>query len=116
MTITALLTGRGNSSLKNKNILPVLGKPILWYPCSEAKKCNSINHYFVSSDDNKILNLAAKLGFAKIKRPKRLSKKNSLHKDVLLHSLNFLKKNKINTKIIMYLETLLNISCLFFTN
>ena len=45
MTVTALLTGKGNSTLKNKNILPVFGKPILWYPCSEAKKCKSIDNF-----------------------------------------------------------------------
>ena len=30
MKIVALLTGRGNNTLKDKNVLPVLGKPLLY--------------------------------------------------------------------------------------
>ena len=30
MKIAALLTGRGNNTLKDKNVLPVLGKPLLY--------------------------------------------------------------------------------------
>jgi CMP-N,N'-diacetyllegionaminic acid synthase len=38
MQIAALLTGRGNNTLKDKNILPVFGKPLLYYPCQAARK------------------------------------------------------------------------------
>ena len=37
MKVVALLTGRGNNTLKNKNILPVLGKPLLYYPAVAAR-------------------------------------------------------------------------------
>lgn len=30
MKVVALLTGRGNNTLKDKNVLPVLGKPLLY--------------------------------------------------------------------------------------
>ena len=70
MRITALLTGRGGSSLKDKNVIKILGKPVLAYPCEESKKVKKIDNYFVSSDDKKILNTAYKYGFEKIKRPK----------------------------------------------
>ena len=45
MKIVALLTGKGNSALKNKNITKVKKKPILAYPCIEAKKVKSINAF-----------------------------------------------------------------------
>ena len=32
MRVTALLTGRGNNTLKDKNILDCLGHPVLYYP------------------------------------------------------------------------------------
>ena len=42
--IIALLTGRGNNTLRDKNILKVLNKPCLAYPCIAAKKViNGIN-------------------------------------------------------------------------
>lgn len=91
--ITAILTGKGGSKLKDKNVLNIFGKPLLSYPCIAAKKVKIIDNYFVSSENKKILNIAKKYGYRKILRPSKLSKKNSLHRDVLLHALNFLRKN-----------------------
>ena len=62
MKIVALLTGRGNNTLKNKNILPVLGKPLLYYPAMAARKCHLISDFYVSSDDPKILGAASLCG------------------------------------------------------
>ena len=53
MNIVALLTGRGNNTLKDKNVLPVLGKPLLYYPAKAAMSVPSIKHFYVSSDDHK---------------------------------------------------------------
>ena len=44
------------------------------------------------SENKKILDTANSYGFEKIVRPKKLSKKNSLHRDVLVHALNFLNQ------------------------
>ena len=46
MKIAALLTGRGNNTLKDKNVLPVLGKPLLYYPAMAAKTCNLITDFY----------------------------------------------------------------------
>ena len=104
MNIIAVLTGRGNSSFKNKNILKIHGIPCMEYPCREAKKVKRINHFFTSSDDNKILKIGKKLGFKPIIRPKKLSNSNSKHLDVLRHFLKFLnKKENIYPDIIIVL-------------
>tara|TARA_Y100000768_G_scaffold380847_1_gene358602 strand:+ start:226 stop:918 length:693 start_codon:yes stop_codon:yes gene_type:complete len=103
MQITALLTGRGGSSLKDKNVIKILKKPVLAYPCEESKKVKKIDNYFVSSDDEKILNTAFSYGFQKIKRPKHLSKANSKHYDVLKHSLKELRKRDLNPDILVVL-------------
>ena len=97
--IAAILTGKGGSKLKNKNVLKVNNIPLLGYACREAKKVNLIENFFVSSENNKILKQANKFGFITIRRPRSLSKKNSLHGDVLLHALNHLKQKKIYQKL-----------------
>ena len=43
MKVTALLTGRGNNTLKDKNILDVLGHPVLYYPAHAARMAKSID-------------------------------------------------------------------------
>lgn len=51
MKTIALLTGRGNNTLQDKNILDVLGHPVLYYPAHAARKCSLIDDWYCSSDD-----------------------------------------------------------------
>ena len=55
MKIIALLTGKGGSTLKDKNIVLINSIPLLGYPCKEAKKVKSIQKFYVSSENKKIL-------------------------------------------------------------
>ena len=103
MKIFALLTGKGGSSLKNKNLIKIKKKRILDYPCEAAKKVKSISHFYVSSENIKILNAASENGFKKILRPKKYSQKNSQHIDVLKHSTEFFIKQKLYPDIIIVL-------------
>lgn len=91
MKIVALLTGRGNNTLKDKNILPVLGKPLLYYPAMAAKSCKLITDFYVSSDDEKILKAAEDCGYKRIKRPKELALPTAQHLDAILHALSVMK-------------------------
>lgn len=103
MEILALLTARGNNTLRDKNILKINQSPVLSYPCKEAKKVKEIKNFFVSSEDTKILNIAAKYGFKKILRPKKLAKANSQHIDTLIHAIKHLKNKNIKPDIILVL-------------
>jgi len=103
LKIVALLTGKGGSQLKNKNLLKINNKKILEYPCFEAKKIKSINEFYVSSEDDLILKAAKKLDFKEIKRPKKLSQNNSKHIDVLKHSIKYLNKKNIYPDILVVL-------------
>ena len=103
MKIAAIITGKGSSSLKNKNILKINNKPVLAYPCLEAKKVKVINKFYVSSEDKKILSLCHKYGYKKIMRPKFLALANTRHSHVLKHALNFIIKDKFKPEIIVVL-------------
>lgn len=103
MKIAALLTGKKNSSLKNKNIIKINNKPVCFYPSIEAKKSKLIDSFYVSSDSNKILEICYKLGYTKIKRPKKLSTANAKHVDVIMHALKIMKINKSLPDILVVL-------------
>ena len=103
MKIAAIITGKGSSSLKNKNMLKINNRPVLSYPCVEAKKVKEINKFYVSSEDKKILNLCHKYGYKKILRPKFLALANTRHSQVLKHALNFIIKDKFKPEIIVVL-------------
>lgn len=93
MNIVALLTGRGNNTLKDKNVLPVNGKPLLYYPATAAKNVQEVNYLYVSSDDEKILNAASEVGYKKILRPKELATPTAKHIDVIYHGLKVMKED-----------------------
>lgn len=102
-TIVALLTGRGNSTLLNKNILPVLGKPLLYYPAMASKSVDLITDFYASSNDVKILKAAENCGFKPIARPEEYSTPTSQHKDVILHALSVMNKEGVYPDIIVVL-------------
>lgn len=92
MNVYALLTGRGNNTLKDKNILELLGHPVLYYPAKAASNSKIINKMFCSSDDEKILFEAEKLNHKPIVRPAELALPTSQHIDCIFHALNNIKE------------------------
>ena len=103
MQITALLTGRGNNTMKDKNVRLINGKPLLYYGASAAKKSKYITDFFCSSDDDKILNAAESCGYIPIKRPWEYAQPNSQHVDAIKHALSVMEQ-KYNLKTISDLK------------
>lgn len=103
MKIVALLTGRGNNTMKDKNVRTVLGKPLLYYPAMAAKACSLITDFYVSSDCNKILNAAEECGYKKIVRPVELALPTAQHVDAITHALGVMKNDGIEPDILVVL-------------
>lgn len=103
MKVTALLTGRGNNTLKDKNLLEVCQKPVLYYPAKAAALSRKINDYYCSSDDKRILDEAEALGYKRILRPKELGTPTAQHADVIRHALDEIKGAEIIPDILVVL-------------
>lgn len=103
MEIVALLTGRGNNTLKDKNILDVLGHPVLYYPAIAGKNAETVGLKYCSSDDSKILDAAEAYGYAKIVRPAELALPTSQHIECIMHALQEMKKEGVNPDILVVL-------------
>ena len=95
--ILAIIPAKKNSKrLKNKNIKLLNGKPLFLWSVINAKKSKYIDKIIVSSDSKNIVKLALLNGVdAPFLRPKYLSTSNSLTEDVILHTINYLKKKKL---------------------
>jgi CMP-N,N'-diacetyllegionaminic acid synthase len=106
MNIVAIIPARsGSKGLKNKNIYPVLKKPLITWTFKQAKKSKLIKNIFVSSDDISIMNLSKKNNIEVISRPKKLCKDNSSSESALVHSLNVIKKKyKIIPDLVVFLQ------------
>lgn len=94
MKVAALLTGRGNNTLQDKNVLDILGHPVLYYPAHAARNAKNIDAWYCSSDDEKILAAAEQEGYRRILRPAELASPSSQHIDSVLHALKTIEKEQ----------------------
>lgn len=92
MKTIALLTGRGNNTLRDKNVLDVLGHPVLYYPAHAGRKAKTIDDWYCSSDDEKILKAAEEEGYKRIVRPIELAAPTAQHVDTIMHALGVMQK------------------------
>tara|TARA_B100001057_G_scaffold424599_1_gene447460 strand:- start:49 stop:786 length:738 start_codon:yes stop_codon:yes gene_type:complete len=94
--ICAIIPARsGSKTVKDKNIIKVLGHPLLAYSISIAKKSNLIDKVIFTSDSNKYLRIASKYKPDILhKRSKKNSSDKSTDLDFLKEIMNFLNKNE----------------------
>jgi CMP-N,N'-diacetyllegionaminic acid synthase len=100
----ALLTGRGGSiSLPDKNILPIMGRPMMAYPAIMAKQAKLIDEVYLSTDGESLKKVGRELGLKIIDRPPELALPTSQHRDAIVHALDWLSERGIHPEIIVIL-------------
>jgi len=106
MKIIAIIPARsGSKGLKNKNIYPILNKPLVEWTFEQAKKSKLINSIFVSTNDNSVMNLASNNEINIIKRPKSLCYDDSTSESALVHALEIIQsKHNICPDIVVFLQ------------
>jgi GTP:adenosylcobinamide-phosphate guanylyltransferase len=84
--IPALLIGRGGSrGVPGKNVMKILGRPLMAYPILAAKHSSHITHVFLSTDDARIRAVGRAHGAELIDRPAQLATDQALVEDVVVH-------------------------------
>ena len=94
-TILGLIPARGGSKgLPGKNIIPLLGKPLIAWTIEQALASKYLDRVVVSTDDKEIAEISKKYG-AEVPfiRPKELATDEAKGIDVVLHTINCLKEN-----------------------
>jgi N-acylneuraminate cytidylyltransferase len=99
--VIAIILARGGSKgIPNKNIINFCGKPLLTWTIEQARNAKNISSVWVSSDSNKILEIAKKSGANTILRPESISTDISTGESGLLHALDEIeKREKIDTVV-----------------
>jgi CMP-N-acetylneuraminic acid synthetase len=85
--LAVIIARAGSAGLKNKHLLPLLGKPVIHYTFEHARAARSINRAVVSTDCADVRKLAERNFFETIARPSDLATAEASVQDVLLHSL-----------------------------
>jgi CMP-N,N'-diacetyllegionaminic acid synthase len=94
--ILALIPARGGSkSVPGKNIMPLVGRPLIAYSILHAMKSRLINRVVVSTDDSTISQVAKEWGAeVPFMRPEQYAQDSSPDIDVFRHALSWLKENE----------------------
>ncbi len=95
-----IITARGGSKgIKDKNIVPLNGRPLIHYSIDAAKGCDCIDDLVLSTDSQKIADIAERAGLScEGLRPDYLSTDAAKSADVLKYEIE-LYQNKTNQKI-----------------
>lgn len=84
--VCALLIGRkGSVGFPEKNLFPVLGRPMAQYPLMAARQATTVDELFVSTDSEGIMEIAEQMGATLIERPPELATREALGEDVFVH-------------------------------
>ena len=99
MKLCSICARGGSKGLENKNIKPLLGKPLICHTIEQAIESKEFNAIAVSSDSDEILNIAAKYNHIHlIKRPDELASDTAGKVPAILHALTVME-NKLSCDI-----------------
>lgn len=86
-----LITARGGSKgLPRKNILPLDGKPLIYWTIKAAQDSTYIDAVFVSTEDSEIAKISIECGALVIDRPLELAQDTSSSEPVIAHAITSL--------------------------
>lgn len=96
MDILGIIPARGGSKgIPGKNIKVIAGKPLIAWTIEAAKKSKLLTRVIVSTDDDKIADVAKKYGAeVPFLRPVNLAEDLSTDVEFLIHALDWLKSNE----------------------
>ena len=91
--IAALLLGReGSAGFPGKNVFPVLGRPLMAYPLLAARHAKLVDEVYVSTDSERIKQIAREHGTSIIERPPELATKQALGEDAYAHGFRHIRE------------------------
>ena len=95
----------GSKRLKNKNILPLLRKPLIAYTIEAALKAKKLDRVFVSTDGEEIARVARRWGVEVVKRPAELASDTSPIDESLRHVVDHLLETEgYQTDIVVIMQ------------
>ena len=104
-SILAIVPARGGSKgIPGKNIIDVCGKPLLAYSIEAASKCPLVDEVIVSSDDQRILEVARAFGARDLLRPPEMATDGATSDLVIFHCLEVLEKEGKHFDHILFLQ------------
>ena len=91
--IAALLLGRkGSIGFPGKNLYPLFSKPLTYYPMKAALDSVNVDKVYLSTDDERLMEVAKENSVEIIVRPSELCTKEALGEHAFVHGYNEIKE------------------------
>lgn len=104
-TLFIILARGGSKGLPKKNILELLGRPLIGYSIECGLNSKFCTDLIVSTDNEEILSIAKSLGAqTPFLRPKSLSNDTAKSADAIIHAINYQKERGKEYDLIVLLE------------
>jgi len=94
----------GSKSVKDKNIKPLNGRPLIAWSIKAGKACKSIDKLVVSTDNKKYAQLAEFYGAEIIDRPKSIAEDETPMIKVLQHAVKEIEKQGEKVEVVVLLD------------
>lgn len=105
MTVFCIIPARGGSkSIPGKNIIPFRGKALIEHSIAYARAARQVNRVFVSTDDDRIAQIAAAAGADIISRPAEIAGDTATTESAISHALGIWKDQDLAPDIIVLLQ------------
>ncbi len=102
MKVNAIILARGGSKgIPEKNIIDFCGKPLLAWTIEHCLAAKLVAGVWVSSDDQRILEVAKSYGAGCIKRPEGISGDHASSESGWLHAVEYLEKSNIGADVFL---------------
>jgi len=99
--ICIILARGGSKGIKNKNLININNKPLLYWTIKSAKECSLLDSIWVSSDSKKILTFARQNKVKTIFRPKKYASDNSTSESAWRHAILSIQKKGYKFKNVL---------------
>ena len=86
-TLAVILARAGSVGLRDKHLLPLLGKPVIQYTFDHARAAQSLSRVVVSTDCPQVKRMAEREWFETVNRPPELATGTASVQDVMLHAM-----------------------------
>jgi len=94
----------GSKSIKDKNIKPLAGRPLIAWSIKAGLKCKAIDKLVVSTDSKKYAQLSQFYGAEIIDRPSALAQDDSAMIPVLQHAVKTVEKKGTKVSLVVLLD------------
>lgn len=100
----AIITARaGSKSIRNKNILPVGGRPLIGYPIRAAQQAARVSAIYISTDSPEIMEIGREQGCQIIRRPEELCGDHINHGEVIKHATEYVDAREVDLENVVLL-------------